>query len=143
MIFLKLGLVHLVPIHWGPWKAAELFLKVLKTNAIFNQVTGLKILLYGLAKTCKGHATDVANLLGLLGEDPVTIDVDRIAEKVLDITTMVSLLLSGEHQINFSVEEDLLYSYHESLEYHPNALTFQAFFKNGSALSETYYSVGG
>jgi L-serine dehydratase len=31
----------------------------------------------------------------------------------------------------------------ESLPFHPNAVTFQAFLSNGKAVSETYYSIGG
>jgi L-serine dehydratase len=33
--------------------------------------------------------------------------------------------------------------FNESLPFHPNAVTFQAFLSNGKAISDTYYSIGG
>lgn len=37
----------------------------------------------------------------------------------------------------------MVFLFFESLPFHPNAVTFQAFLNNGKAFSETYYSVGG
>ena len=39
--------------------------------------------------------------------------------------------------------EDIEFLYSESLPYHPNAVSFLAECKNGEAVAETYYSVGG
>ena len=50
----------------GPWRAALRFLQSLIKEGRLEQVTDLKILLYGsLAKTGKGHGTDIAIQLGL------------------------------------------------------------------------------
>src|SRR5690606_28737251 len=38
---------------------------------------------------------------------------------------------------------DIIFMFNESLPFHPNALTFQAFLSTGKAISETYYSIGG
>ncbi len=63
----------------GPWRAALRFIKTLNDRKFLNQVVEVKILLYGsLAKTGKGHGTDVAVQLGLCGDDPVTFDVEKI-----------------------------------------------------------------
>ena len=51
--------------------------------------------------------------------------------------------LGGQQDIDFSIDDDLLFLYNESLPFHPNAVTFQAFLNNGKAVSETYYSIGG
>ena len=49
----------------GPWRAAQLFLKSLIDTNILEQVVSMEILLYGsLAKTGKGHGTDIAVQLG-------------------------------------------------------------------------------
>src|SRR5690606_35188535 len=40
-------------------------------------------------------------------------------------------------------DEQLLFLFDQSLPYHPNAVTFQALLSNGTAISETYYSIGG
>ncbi|PRD45048.1 L-serine ammonia-lyase [Sphingobacterium haloxyli] len=128
----------------GPWRAAQRFIEVLKTREMLHRVAGIHILLYGsLAKTGVGHGTDIAVLLGLSGDDPVTFDVHQVIPKVQDIKSSGKLGLGGEYVVNFSYETDLLFLYADSLPFHPNALTFQAFLKDGTAVSETYYSIGG
>lgn len=128
----------------GPWRAAERFIQHLRKTNAFERVEGVKILLYGsLAKTGIGHGTDIAVLLGLSGDDPVTFDVNQVQPKVDHIKISNSLCLDGELVVPFHYEEDLLFLMSESLPYHPNALTFQAFLNDGTAISETYYSVGG
>ena len=107
-------------------------------------VVQIKILLYGsLAKTGKGHGTDIAILLGLSGDDPVTFEVDQVNAKTNHIKTANKLILGNGQEISFLFNDDMLFLFNESLPYHPNAVTFQAFLSNGSAVSGTYYSIGG
>jgi len=128
----------------GPWRAAQQFVQKLADENMLAITEGVKILLYGsLAKTGKGHGTDVAILLGLSGDDPVTFDVNAIPSKVEMIKHQECLNLGGKETISFTYSEDLLFLYTESLSFHPNAVTFQALLKNGTAHSETYYSIGG
>src|SRR5471030_3213206 len=128
----------------GPWRAAQQFVELLVEQDVLNLVTGIKILLYGsLAKTGKGHGTDIAILLGLSGDDPVTFDVNAIDGKIKDIETSNILMLAGYQKISFCVKDDLLFLYNEILPFHPNAVTFQAFLSNGKAVSATFYSIGG
>lgn len=128
----------------GPWRAAQQFVKLLVDREALNLVVQIKILLYGsLAKTGRGHGTDIAVLLGLSGEDPVTCDVTQINNKVDGIKRSGTLNLNGGRQISFHNDEDLLFLFQESLPFHPNAVTFEAFLSTSKAISETYYSVGG
>jgi L-serine dehydratase len=128
----------------GPWRAAGLFLISLQNKNLLNKVTRLEVLLYGsLAKTGKGHGTDIAVLLGLSGEDPVTFDVNMIDATINDILSMKKLTLNGTHEIDFDPAEDIEFLYAETLPYHPNALTFLAVVNNEDHIAETYYSVGG
>lgn len=128
----------------GPWRAAQQFTRSLEQAGLAGAVEQVKILLYGsLAKTGIGHGTDVAILLGLSGDDPVTFDVDDVTPKVERIKQGGMLELGGRYPLDFSYPEDLLFLYNESLPAHPNAVTFQAFLADGRAFSETYYSVGG
>jgi L-serine dehydratase len=128
----------------GPWRAAQQFVQLLEQQEVLQLVTGVKILLYGsLAKTGKGHGTDIAILLGLSGDDPVTFDVNAIDKKIDKIKTNSQLELGGKQRIDFSFEDDLLFLFNESLPFHPNAVTFQAFLNNGKAVSATFYSIGG
>jgi L-serine dehydratase len=128
----------------GPWRAAQLFLKTLQDKSILDDVISVEILLYGsLAKTGKGHGTDIAVQLGLCGDDPVTFDVNLISEKIHSINRNQKLLLNGTHPITFTPAEDIEFLKSESLPFHPNALTFIAALKNDDHISETYYSIGG
>ena len=128
----------------GPWRAASLFLVSLENKNLLSKVNRLEVLLYGsLAKTGKGHGTDIAVQLGLSGENPVTFDVNMIDAKINDIKAMKKLILNGKYEIDFEPGEDIEFLYTETLPYHPNALTFLAVLNNEDHIAETYYSVGG
>src|SRR5688572_27653494 len=128
----------------GPWRAAQLFLQSLEHKHQLLQVQTLHVLLYGsLAKTGRGHGTDLAVLMGLGGEDPVTCDVTLLNEKVMHIRNTKKLLLHGKHEIDFDPQENIEFLFTESLPYHPNALTFMITLINGEQFAATYYSVGG
>src|SRR3954454_19122285 len=99
----------------GPWRAALRFLQTLQTNYSLNDVKAMQVLLYGsLAKTGKGHGTDVAVILGLCGEDPVTIDVNSIAPKIKEITASKKLSLNNEVTIDFDLLNDVHFLYNET-----------------------------
>ncbi|HMG68668.1 MAG TPA: L-serine ammonia-lyase [Chitinophagaceae bacterium] len=128
----------------GPWRAAQMFINSLKEKNFLNDVTGVKVLLYGsLAKTGHGHGTDIAVQLGLSGDDPVSFDVENITAKINDIAGMKKIILGGLHEVDFDPREDIDFLITESLPYHSNALTFLAHVNGGNDIAETYYSVGG
>ncbi len=128
----------------GPWRAALRFLQTLKDKNFLEKVTEVKVLLYGsLAKTGKGHGTDIAVQLGLCGDDPVTFDVEKINSKIAEIITANAIVLGGTHAVAFSPQEHIEFLVTESLPYHPNALTFLVTLNNGESIAETYYSIGG
>jgi L-serine dehydratase len=127
----------------GPWRAALRFTENLKKIGI-KKVLHVKVLLYGsLAKTGKGHGTDVAVLLGLCGEDPVTYDVNNLTKRVDEIRDKRMINLGGVHELSFDPATELIFLMTESLQYHPNALTFLCAFDDGQEIAETYFSVGG
>ncbi|QNA43529.1 L-serine ammonia-lyase [Lacibacter sediminis] len=128
----------------GPWRAAQRFVQSIQTMQPLEQVATVRVLLYGsLAKTGKGHGTDVAIQLGLCGEDPVTFDVNSIDARIRDIADMNEILLGGKHEVAFDPREDIDFLMTESLPYHPNAVTFLASFNDGTSIAETWYSIGG
>jgi L-serine dehydratase len=95
-----------------------------------------------LALTGKGHATDTAVILGLLGHRPDTLDLDRAASLVASVAERKSLMLPGGRQAMFDPASDLLFRKRERLGFHPNALRFTASGSEGE-FSRVYYSVGG
>src|SRR5690606_16747253 len=124
--------------------AAERFVQTLFQKDILSRVQQINVLLFGsLAKTGIGHGTDIAVLLGLSGDDPVTFDVSQVMPKVGSIKRNRRLSLGGQHEIAFDYSEQMLFLFDQSLPFHPNAVTFQAFLTDGTAISETYYSIGG
>ncbi|MBS1586129.1 MAG: L-serine ammonia-lyase [Bacteroidetes bacterium] len=127
----------------GPWRAALRFLDTVRKQGIDN-VASVQVLLYGsLAKTGKGHGTDVAVLLGLCGEDPVTFDVNQIEPRMQWVTDQKKMLLGKEKEIAFDPANDIVFLFTESLPTHPNAVTFLCTYKDGQQVAETYYSIGG
>ncbi|HYC29430.1 MAG TPA: serine dehydratase beta chain, partial [Chitinophagaceae bacterium] len=105
----------------GPWRAAQRFTQSLESSNRLSDVTDVRVLLYGsLAKTGKGHGTDIAVQLGLCGEDAVTFDVHAIDARISDIRSMNRLLLHGKHEVEFNPTEDIEFLMTESLPFHPN-----------------------
>jgi L-serine dehydratase len=82
-------------------------------------------------------------LMGLCGEDPETIDVDAIAQKVTDIADSQTLHLSKQKVVPFNPADNLVFLYNETLPFHPNGISFKVSMHNGEQWSETYYSIGG
>src|SRR6185295_14321610 len=77
----------------GPWRAAQRFVQTLQQKDILFDTREIKVLLYGsLAKTGKGHGTDIAVQLGICGDDPVTFAVDKINAKINDIAAMKKIV---------------------------------------------------
>lgn len=128
----------------GPWRAAQQFIASCQAFKSVKSIQKLHIDLFGsLAKTGKGHGTDVAVLLGLMGEDPVTIVVNTIHEKFNLVHATNKLNVNQEHVIDFKPETDLIFHYDKVLPGHPNAMTLKAVFDDDTEVEYTYYSVGG
>jgi L-serine dehydratase len=128
----------------GPWKAALRFINDLRAITNLESVQSIRVLLYGsLAKTGKGHGTDIALQMGLSGLDPAFFEVNTLGARLHDISLMKKILLGGAHEINFDPKEDIDFLITESLPFHPNGLSFLASLQNNQAISATYYSIGG
>ena len=128
----------------GPWRAALSFCKFLKDRNLLNRTTGVSVLLYGsLAKTGRGHGTDLAVQLGLCGLDPVTVDTGDLDMKIKQIQTAGKINLNGDHWVSFNPTADIRFLFSESLPYHPNGMSFLAEIKDGESVSQTYFSIGG
>ena len=124
----------------GPWKAANRFLKSLKTP--IQSIEGIRVELFGsLSLTGKGHATDIAVVMGLTGEIPEEIEPEKIPLTVSDVKTTGKLKLNFEKEIPFSFEKNIVF-HKQFLPFHPNGVRFTASTLS-EEISETYYSIGG
>ena len=128
----------------GPWRAAEKLIQYLQSTNQLILVKGIKVLLYGsLAKTGKGHGTDLAIVLGLSGADPVTIPVESIKPYFEKVGKDKKIQLGNQHCIDFDSSVDIVFQKAEILPFHPNGMNFQVELSNGEHISQTYYSIGG
>lgn len=129
----------------GPMRAARMFARRLKNEGLLVHTTSLRAELFGsLGATGHGHGTPKAVLLGLEGESPRTVDVERADDRVAEIRTTGRLNVLGVHEIAFDADEELILHRRRALPYHANGMTLWAFDHTGATLLEkTYYSVGG
>jgi L-serine dehydratase len=126
----------------GPMRAAYRFAEALGPRQY--AVSRIVIELFGsLALTGKGHATDTAVQLGLLGWQPETVDPDQIPALLADVRTSGALQLGGQHAVPFAEAEHLLFRMGEFLPGHPNAVRFTASFDGQADMMQQYYSIGG
>lgn len=129
----------------GPMVASGRFLGDLKEKDLFDKVTRVSARLHGsLAFTGKGHASDVAVLLGLCGEKPDAVDPDAVDSIVEGIQTSETINLGGEKALPFVESRDLVFDYEEVLPAHSNGMCLYAYDdKDDCILKQVYYSIGG
>ncbi|MCW2528790.1 MAG: L-serine dehydratase [Pseudonocardiales bacterium] len=128
----------------GPMRAALTFATGLEHDDLLAQVGRVKVDLYGsLGATGRGHGSDRAVLLGLMGEHPENVDTTSMGDRVGLVRSSQTLRLLGRHDVTFGVD-DLVFHRRRSLPFHPNGMIFTAWSAAGAVLRErTYYSVGG
>ncbi len=127
----------------GPWRAAERFLGELQNENLIHSINRVKVDLYGsLSLTGKGHATDLAIMLGLSGQDPEYIPIEDISKIVKSIKDNNEINLGNEITIPFHFLQDIIFN-KNFLPFHANGLTFKAYTVNGKEYASTFYSIGG
>ena len=125
----------------GPWKAA---LAAANIQFDINSIEKVQVHLYGsLAKTGKGHGTDIAVQLGLEDYQAETIPVELVNTRIKEIANQKQINLFGKKPIAFDPSLDILFHKDESLPYHPNGLSFEFTLSNQEKIRDTYFSVGG
>ncbi len=86
----------------GPWRAAEQWIQTIKEQNKFDLIDRIQVDLYGsFSLTGKGHATDLAVLLGLSEADPEYIPIEDIAIIIDRINTQEELYFKGGKKIPF------------------------------------------
>ncbi len=112
--------------------------------SVRRDVESVTCTLFGsLALTGRGHATDIAILLGLSGEAPETVDPEAMAGMVARIRAEERLMLAGRIPLRFVEGDHLLFRMGEFLPGHANAMRFAARHGDGSAFTADYFSIGG
>ena len=123
-------------------RAGRLFIEQISDR--LARLTRLECDLYGsLALTGVGHGTDNAVLLGLSGETPEHIDVERAPEIVGRIRATQQMMVDGRVPIGFAPGADLRLNRGVFLEGHSNAMVFTATFDDGEVARQEFHSIGG
>mgnify|MGYP001818712411 CR=1 FL=1 len=98
----------------GPMKAALAFVAALGEQA--GKVNSIDISLHGsLAWTGKGHGTDSAVILGLLGLQPGTVDPDDVERILREAHDSKRLRIPGAGEIRFDPATSIHFDYEEEL----------------------------
>ncbi|MGC7560593.1 L-serine ammonia-lyase [Pasteurella sp. PK-2025] len=129
----------------GPMKAGKQFIDDLLAQNQLEQVSKLKVDVYGsLSMTGRGHNTDIAIIMGLAGYLPHNVEIDLIPNFISQLK-QTALLPIAENQkvVPFNVDQDLIF--HSSfLPLHENGMRITAFDQDNRELyQQTYYSIGG
>ena len=128
----------------GPMRAARQFVARLQHSDLLAQTATVRCWLHGsLGATGKGHASDVAVILGLSGHEPDTVNVDHIPDLLAEVRSSKRLSLGAVHSIAFNEKDDLLFM-RAPLPFHANGMRFVALDAEGrETANRVYYSVGG
>ncbi|HUL12234.1 MAG TPA: L-serine ammonia-lyase [Methylococcaceae bacterium] len=133
----------------GPMSAANRFLNLILSDNWSRppgaSVAALKVSLHGsLAFTGLGHGTGRAVILGLAGEEPHSIDPDRMDDIIDSIERSGRVAPPGHPTYEFHVETDLIFEKKLPLPGHANGMSFYALDRHGRLLlKRIYYSIGG
>ena len=123
----------------GPMLAARNFLMELDEG---NQISEINVTIYGaLAFTGKGHKTDQAIVLGLMGETPYTLDSEKFNRLISKVNKTKKLKLLNKISINFDLKENIKFDFKNRLAFHSNGMTFVVKYRNGKIKKENYFSI--
>lgn len=131
----------------GPMKAAKMFVDELKGDVLV-ETDRLQVDVYGsLALTGRGHSTDIAIIMGLMGYLPENVEIERIESVIAFLKENQQLVVAeadSQHAkiLRFDFFTDMPFHY-GFLPRHENGLIFKAFSGEKTLLEKTYYSIGG
>ncbi len=129
----------------GPMRAAHRFLARLQESPSLDRITRVLCQCFGsLAATGKGHGTDTAIMMGLLGELPEEVNPKTIPERIAELNRTKLLPLTPDQSIEFIPSRDVDLSNFTPLPLHPNGMHFMALDANDTPVEEmVIYSTGG
>ena len=126
----------------GPWRIVQRFLDEVRACGLAGDVSRFRFELLGsLALTGRGHATDKAICLAMLGEQPETIAVDQVEPRLMWLRGAREVFIDGR-PVPFDPGTDIVFQRNERHPGHANAIRCSAECA-GERFVRTYFSVGG
>jgi L-serine dehydratase len=127
----------------GPWRIVQRFEQRVLRDAPGVAIARVRFELLGsLALTGKGHATDKAIGLAMLGQQPETVEVERVGELLGALGRDHAAVFAGQ-RIGFDPARDIAMLKDQRHPDHANAMRCFALLADGRELTRTYFSVGG
>lgn len=129
----------------GPMRAADRFVGRLTDHDLLHDTVRVEVELFGsLGATGQGHGTVTALILGLLGEQPESVDPESIPDRLAAVQAAGRLTLGGRRPVAFTATDDIVLHVGTSLPHHSNGMLFRASDAAGAVLAtRQYFSVGG
>ncbi len=129
----------------GPMVAAKRFIDACADAPTSTPIVHITAEVYGsLAWTGRGHGTDTAICLGLLGEVPAGVDPDSVAGLVRGLHVKRCIALASGCFASFDPSADIVFNMVDVLPLHSNGMRFRGYAADGElVLDKTFYSIGG
>lgn len=129
----------------GPMKIAQMFIKEAFDKGILQECFRIKVDLFGsLGATGRGHSSDKAVVLGLMGNLPESVDMLEAKKRLKDVIEHKKINLLEIKRVDFDFKKDIVLHASKFLKFHPNGMTLYIYGKDNELLEEkTYYSIGG
>jgi L-serine dehydratase len=111
---------------------------------MLEDIESITVYLYGsLAKTGKGHGTDMGIILGLMNEKPDVINPVEINNIIRQVHHEKKISIKKNYDLSFDPEKQIIFNKEVFLTFHPNGILFEASSTSGKFFQATYYSIGG
>ena len=124
----------------GPWRAAQHVVARWRQSPGVEGLQAIAVHLFGsLAKTGRGHGTDIAVVAGLLGADPETCDMHDVRGQVQAALTSGRIDVPGAGPVSLAIH----FHPDQSLPAHPNGMRFEGTWAGERSQALTCYSIGG
>ncbi len=128
----------------GPWNAAKDFIKIVNQTCDIKNINKIDVVLYGsLAKTGKGHGTDKAVMMGLMGYEVESFKPELLNENIKIINNNKKINFNRKREIPFDPAKNIIFNYDKKTLIHANTIDFILSYDNKKKHVVTYYSIGG
>jgi L-serine dehydratase len=126
-------------------RIANMFVKEAFDEGVLQECHRVKAELFGsLGATGRGHSSDKAVVLGLMGYEPQSVNMEEAKKRLKDVLEYKKINLLEIKRVDFDFNEDLVLHVNKFLQFHPNAMTLYMYNNNEELIKEkTYYSIGG
>ena len=126
----------------GPWNASKHFVNLLEKENLISQVVEIKIELYGsLAKTGKGHGTDLGLMLGLMGYEIESFETHTLYLIINKINETNKIQLNFKNIISFNPDKNIYFK--KQSRTNQNSIVLTAQLNDNQYKELEYISVGG